>query len=208
MSDHPSITELSLMQWHSNLRRGDEQAMQRLWDMYFQQMVGVARNKLAPSRRVVRDEEDIALSAFHSFCRGFSSGRFDGRSQKDPDAVWPLLVTLTLNKAVDQIRRDNRLKRGGGADGDVRWAAQGPELLSQLADASPQPELVAMAEESLQSMFDAIKERADEDLEAVIKLSVEGLSTPEIAEQLGCSKRTVQRKLRTARELWENSEDS
>ncbi|MEM8671889.1 MAG: sigma-70 family RNA polymerase sigma factor [Planctomycetota bacterium] len=208
MTNHSSITEASLMQWHANLRQGDEQAMQRLWDLYFEQMVGVARRKLAPSRRIVRDEEDIALSAFHSFCRGFSSGRFDGRSQNDPDAIWPLLVTLTLNKAVDQIRRDNRLKRGGASEDAVRWNAEGPELLSQLAAASPQPELVAMAEESLQNLIDAIRQRDDEDLEAVVKLSIEGLATPEIADQLGCSQRTVQRKLRAARDFWQTENES
>ena len=46
--------------------------------------------------RRAADEEDVALSAFDSFCRGAEQGRFpqlDGR-----DDLWHLLVVITVRK--------------------------------------------------------------------------------------------------------------
>lgn len=204
MPNSPSITEASLTQWQASLREGDGDATRRLWDLYFERMVAVARRKLSGAKRAARDEEDIALSAFHSFCRGFQQGRFEHANRRDPNNLWPLLVTLTLNKAVDQIRHENRQKRGGSGEASaVRWTADAPVLLDQLACGSPQPELIAIAEESVERLLNLIDETGDEDLGAVVMASIEGQGTPEIASQLKCSQRTVQRKLRTARELWE-----
>jgi hypothetical protein len=52
----------------------------------------------ATSRRVA-DEEDVALSAFDSFCAGAERGRFP--DLKDRDNLWALLVTITARKAAD-----------------------------------------------------------------------------------------------------------
>ena len=79
--------------WVSQLKDGDPQAAQQLWNTYFLRMVKVARAKLhgAPSR--MADEEDVALSAFKSFCRGTQDGRFPQlHEHEDP---WPLLLALT-----------------------------------------------------------------------------------------------------------------
>ena len=65
--------------WISQLKEGDPVAAQQLWDIYFGRMVKAARLKLhgAPGR--IADEEDVALSAFKSFCRGTRDGRFPQR---------------------------------------------------------------------------------------------------------------------------------
>ena len=67
--------------------------------------------------RVAADEEDVALSAFDSFCRGAQRGRFP--QLDDRDNLWRLLVVITSRKAVDlaqhegppEVRR--RRARGG-----------------------------------------------------------------------------------------------
>ena len=57
------------------------------------------------------DEEDVALSAFKSFCRGTRDGRFPHlQEHEDP---WPLLLALTTHKAIDLLRYERRVKRGG-----------------------------------------------------------------------------------------------
>jgi len=53
--------------WFNALRDGDDAAIQQLWEHYFSRMVRVAQNRLQGAERSVRDEEDIALSAFSSF---------------------------------------------------------------------------------------------------------------------------------------------
>ena len=55
---------------------GDESAVQQLWQRYFHRLVALARQKLQSAPRRVGDEEDVALSAFASFCRAAEAGRF------------------------------------------------------------------------------------------------------------------------------------
>ena len=206
MSDPSLIDEDSLVTWYNKQVESESVAMQRLWDAYFHRLVPLARRKLMGSMREVRDEEDIAVSAFKSLCQGLRKGRFE---QVRPDGVldeeslWPLLVSLTLNKAVDEIRRQSRLKAGG--PNDLRGPTSGPELLDHLSGGEPDPQLVAIAEESMQRLMTVLDEAGNEDMRKIVVASFEGLSCTQIAKQLGCTPRTVQRKLRTARALWETA---
>ena len=59
----------SVTRWIGQLQTGDPAAAQLLWDRYFRRMVGLARKKLEGAKRGAADEEDVALSAFDSFCR-------------------------------------------------------------------------------------------------------------------------------------------
>ena len=76
--------------WMSDLMAGDQSAAGPLWGRYFERLVRLARAKLRAMGRAggaaVADEEDAALSAFHSFCDGALRGRF---------ARWPAPVRAT-----------------------------------------------------------------------------------------------------------------
>jgi len=60
----------SVSHWIVQLQAGDHRAAQKLWERYFQRLVGLARKKLRDTPRRSADEEDVALSAFGCFCRG------------------------------------------------------------------------------------------------------------------------------------------
>src|SRR5215471_11580657 len=62
--------------WIGLLQAGDVAAAQPLWERYFARLVELARSRLRGAGRRVADEEDVALSAFDSFCRGAMGGRF------------------------------------------------------------------------------------------------------------------------------------
>jgi len=62
----------------------------KLWERYFRRLVGLARKKLRAAPRRAADEEDVALSAFDSFCRGAKLDRFP--QLHDRLDVWQLLV--------------------------------------------------------------------------------------------------------------------
>jgi hypothetical protein len=47
-----------------------------LWERYFRRLVALARKKLQGARRRERDDEDVGLSAFDSFCRRAMRGKF------------------------------------------------------------------------------------------------------------------------------------
>ena len=66
----------SVSRWLNRLLTGDRNAVQPLWELYFHRLVTMARQKLRDLPRTVADEEDVALSAFDSFCRRAEQGKF------------------------------------------------------------------------------------------------------------------------------------
>jgi hypothetical protein len=63
--------EDSILLFVNQIREGNERAAAEVWDRYFQDLVRVARQKLAAHRDPAADEEDAAQSALKSFfCRG------------------------------------------------------------------------------------------------------------------------------------------
>src|SRR4051812_36370551 len=107
--------EGSVTLWIGDLKAGDADAAQRLWERYFATLVRLARDRLRATHRGAEDEEDVALSAFDSFCAAASRGRFPRLD--DRGDLWKVLVTLTHRKALDQVARQRRQKRGGGPGG-------------------------------------------------------------------------------------------
>src|SRR4051794_11084392 len=104
-------SEGSVSQWLRQLRAGDAGAAQQLWERYFHRLVGFARRKLAGLPRPSADEEDVALSAFQSFCRSAEQGRLP--HLLDRHNLWRLLLVITGRKAAHLVRDEGRLKRGG-----------------------------------------------------------------------------------------------
>ena len=90
--------QVSISHWIQQLKEGEQAGIQALWDRYFTRLVELARKKLAGAPRRAADEEDVALSAFDTFCRRAAEGHFPRLA--DRDDLWQILVMLTLRKAV------------------------------------------------------------------------------------------------------------
>src|SRR5262245_20134227 len=97
-------SEQSVTKWIRGLKAGDPDAAEKLWQRYFQRLVQLARSRLQNLRRGAGDEEDVALNAFDSLCRGAAQGRFE--LLLDRDDLWRLLAVLTVRKAIDLRRRE------------------------------------------------------------------------------------------------------
>jgi DNA-directed RNA polymerase specialized sigma24 family protein len=184
------------------LKHGDPAAAQKLWGGYFPRLVGLARAKLRCTPRRIADEEDVALSAFDSFCRGAGRGRFPQLT--DRDDLWHLLVVITARKAIKLVNHGHRRKRGGGAvlgESALIGVASDTEAdrgLDQLTGEEPDPEFAARMAEQCRRLLELL----DESGRSVALWKMEGLTNEEIAERLGCVPRTVERKLRLIRSLW------
>jgi DNA-directed RNA polymerase specialized sigma24 family protein len=198
--------EGSVTCWLGNLREGDLAAAQPLWERYFSRLVTVARGKLKKLRRSTagEDEEDAALSAFNSFCDGAARGRFPQLA--DRDELWRLLVVITARKAMAQAQREGRKKRGGGRVVDEaalfgQIAGDDGSLagLERIAGDGPTPEFAAMMAEECQRLLDALD---DDSLRQVALSRMEGYTNDEIADQLGCARRTIARRLDLIRKTW------
>jgi DNA-directed RNA polymerase specialized sigma24 family protein len=185
----------SVTHWIGQLKAGSPAAAQQLWEGYFQKMVGLARQKLQGLPRRAADEEDVALSAFNSFCLGAGAGRFPQLA--DRDSLWPLLVAITAHKAVDLLRREHRLKRGGPPPEAGPGAL--PLDVEQAVGREPTPEFALQVAEECRRRLDQL---GDEGLRAVALAKMEGYTNEEIAVRLNCVPRTVERKLRMIRKRW------
>ncbi len=181
------------------MKAGDDAAVQTLWHRYFRGLVRLARTRLGRSPRAAADEEDVALSAFHSLCVGAAGNRFPRLD--DRDDLGRLLATITARKALDQMGRQRRLKRGGGRVLDESELAGrgGGAGLDGIAGLGPTPEVAAALAEGHSRMFDALR---DESLRRVARMRLEGYSVAEVAQRLGCNRRTVTRKLDLIRLTW------
>jgi len=178
----------SVTGWLGGLKAGDPAAAQRLYQRYFGQLVRLARSRLLGTPRRAADEEDVALSAFDSFCRAAGQGRFPRLD--DRDDLWNLLVVITSRKAADLAQYEGRQKRAGAVEGLDPGRVVGRE---------PTPELAAEVAEECRRLLDRLG-RAD--LRAVALWKMEGYTTEEIAGRLGCVPRSVERKLRAIRAIW------
>jgi RNA polymerase sigma factor (sigma-70 family) len=186
-----SSAEGSVSRWLGSLQQGDSAAAQQLWERYFRQLVELATGKLRdlPGRD---GAEDVALSAFDSFCRRAGQGRFPQIG--DRESLWRLLVVITARKAAHHKRDAQRQKRGGAAP-----APAGPPL-EEIVGREPTPEFAAQATEECRRLLRLL---GDPELESIALLKLEGHTLEEIAERLGYTPRTIKRKLRLIRTLWE-----
>jgi DNA-directed RNA polymerase specialized sigma24 family protein len=96
-------------QWLRRLQQGDREAVQQLWDAYYRRLMGLARAKLGRLSQRMADKEDVALSAFASFCRGAELDRFPRLENRDD--LWQVLGMITARKAADLHQYLGRKKR-------------------------------------------------------------------------------------------------
>lgn len=193
----------SVTLWIDGLRHGDQHSAQQLWERYFSQLVRMAGAKLPRSVRRDFDEEDVALSAFHSVCRGVQDGRFP--QLEDRDNLWSLLVVITARKARRRLRSAMTQKRGGG---EVRGESiflvtnddEAAAGINHVIGKEPSAEFAAEVSEESERLLSLLPDDAMRQL-AILKL--EGRSNSEAAERLNCGLRTVERRLGLIRNIWE-----
>jgi len=201
--------EGSVTHWLGELQEGDPVAAQKLWERYFDRLVGVARAKLQGQARRAADEEDAALSAFDSFCRGVEEGRFP--QLRDRHNLWRLLVIMTVRKAQHFLRDERRQKRGGRAVSTVSGST-GPKGfkeaaadLEQFVGREPSPEFAAQVAEEFQRLLGILN---DAELRSIALWKLEGDTNAQIAAKLECALSTVERRLGVIRRLWEKESTS
>jgi RNA polymerase sigma factor (sigma-70 family) len=184
------------------LREGDEQAATELWQRYYHRIVRLAGKRLPTSLRRTGDEEDLAISAFHSFVAGVRADRFPNLA--GPDNLWGLLIVLTSRKVQAHLRHHTRQKRGGGK---VRGESvflnpndtdRGSGIGGVVSNGN-EPAAEAEMAEAADRLLDLLE---DDNLREIAILRMEGYLVDEIATRLEVSKRAVERRLQLIRKIW------
>jgi len=174
------------------LQAGDAAAAQQLWERYFHRLVGLARTKLENAPRGILDEDDVALSAFVSFCRGAQEGRFPDLA--DRDCLWQLLAAITVRKAGHAIRDALRRRPRDGAA-----VLSDDEVIAGLVSGERDPAFEAQLAEEFERLLSRLWNPR---MRAIALGRMEGYTEKELASQLRCTVRTIKRKLHDIRDIW------
>jgi DNA-directed RNA polymerase specialized sigma24 family protein len=184
----------SVTHWIRELQAGNHKAAQRLWEIYFHRLTALARAKLKNQSWGVADEEDVALSAFDSFCRRAEEGRFP--QLLDRDDLWQVLVMITARKAADLAQQECRQKRGG--------KLTAPEVdMDHIIGSEPNPEFAAQVADECRHLLTLLNSN---ELRSIAIWKMEGYTNSQIAEKLGYVTVTIERRLRLIRRLWTKQE--
>jgi len=190
------------------LKHGDQRAAERVWELYFQKLVRLAARRLHGLSKRDRDEEDVALSAFHSFYKRASDGRFSRLENRDD--LWRLLVTITARKSSSFVKYHMAAKRGGGKTrGESVFRAPDDESphptgIEQIAAVDPSPEFADGVFNTCTELVNSL----DDPLRRIALLKIEGYTNAEIAKRLGIAARSVTRKITLIRQKWEEANPS
>jgi DNA-directed RNA polymerase specialized sigma24 family protein len=187
--------------WIAKLKCGDEAVARQLFRDVYNRLMLVASRHLGPQPLRWVDEEDVALSAFDSFCRRASQEQFPQLANRHD--LWRILVKITARKAKDYLRAHRTLKRGGGwVRGESAFAAAAHSATPRLDHAAREnetPELIAVVAEECREMLALLD---DDAMRSIAVWKLEGYTDQEIAARLGCVERTVIRRVNRIRDLW------
>lgn len=187
--------------WIEQLAAADHDAASRLWAHFCERLVVFARSRMSPSARCIYDEEDAAVSAFRSLCRGIEAKRFPDIG--DRGNLWALLVIITSRKIANQFRYEHQQRRNANLTLNESMLqssdGSGFELLQSLPSHEPTPAFAAEVAEMSEYLMSKLPEP---DLKKLVLLKLEGHTNEDIAELMKVTRRTVQRKLERIRRIW------
>lgn len=200
--DPPSLPPAvgSITQVIRGFRNGNDDAARLLWDRYFARAVRLAKQRLRRLAPTAYDEEDVALSAFMSVFDDVR--RKEASVDYDRDDFWTLTATITLRKTFRAIRDGNRRKRNPHQDGARIVPLSDAEVVEALLSREPEPAETAQFAEQFQHLLQTLDKT---ELQQIVLSKLNGYTNVEIAAQLGRGVSSIERKLKTIRELWQAS---
>lgn len=176
-------------------RQGDEEAAQKLFNRYIDQVMRLAQRHLGRPMAGRVDPEDIAQSVFRTFFHRASKGQFH---LDDPEDLCKLLARITLHKTFRQIAFHKRAKRSAGME-----SGESQEALMNRIASGPTPEDAVAFMDHLEHFLSQLRPGDRE----IINLRIEGYNNLEIAEKLGISDRKIRRLMERIRGLAEKTDE-
>lgn len=186
--------------WMQALGKSEADAQTRVWNRHAAWVRALARNRLKSVRCREFDEEDIVSTTFAEFFQAFARFRYPLQSEQE---LRTMLKTFAVRRISAEFKRINAERRGPG---QVRGESlfhrndhQANASLQQLQGNTATPEQYASWTEHVQKLLNQL----DKSLRTIASLRLLGYTVAEIAGQLQCAPRTVERKLALIRSQWE-----
>ncbi len=186
-SSEGSISDL-INAWSEN----ESAAVERLQQEYFHRLRALARRVLDGFPAAAVEAEDVVQSAMISLCR-FMRKPATPRDKERND-LWRILCRIVVFKSRQRIRSQTK----GLPDGQVRPMTDftGPEQSVPFEDS-----LQHVSTDEFDLIVHDALDQLDDSLQRVCFLLIEGYTHAEMAHCLGCSRRTIVRKIHLIKQL-------
>jgi len=165
-----------------------EDTIDRLVASYLPKVIRLAEFKIAPGLRHRIEPEDLGGSVMRTVFRRKAEGRFHF---EDEESLWKQLVVITLRRVANKVRDAKAQKRGGG---------RATVTLDEMITTSESPDPSHAAE--LLEIVSKIGEQLDDVGRCIFEMRMAGYDHAEIAAELKCSTKTIQRKVNLIKQLF------
>ena len=174
---------------------GDAVALAALVKRYWPFLMVVAGENLPVTHRRAADAEDIVEQAFVDFSFGLLEGSW--HSLRSRQEFVALVTTIARRKALNYCKHEARLKRGGAGQAS---SLDTEDADAALVDIGLSPEQQVQEDDWCRHCL----EQLGDDLRPVAELLLSGWKKKDIAVHLGCTGRTVSRKIVLIQKKWQS----
>ncbi len=158
-------------------RAGDDDAATTLFERYYQRLLGLIRRQSSWRLKQAEGSMDVAQSVLRSF---FGQLRGERIEVPEDQSLWPLLVTIALNKVRNRGKFWQRARR------DLA-RAQPLDGQRDPLESGPSPADVAALGDLVERLLEPFSDRRRRIIEQILA----GHPVREIAAEVGASERTV-----------------
>ena len=174
------------------LKDGNQEAAQVLFDRYVDRLVALARSRLSTRMRRRVEPEDIVQSVCRSFFRHAQEGAY---TLPEKQSLWHLLAAITINKVRGQVEFHTAKKRALQLEVSVAGARSGYSVVPEALAQEPAAEDAEAILEELGGALGALDPLGRQ----VFELHLAGVPFDEICAEVKRSGRTVRRVLEKVR---------
>jgi DNA-directed RNA polymerase specialized sigma24 family protein len=164
----------------AKLRARDPDAFRLIDILYTKRLIGLAQARLPKKISAKIGAEDVVQSVLRSFFVRSKKGEFDALN--DPESCWRVLAKITRRKCGHKADYFLAQRRSAGREQELSAAW---EAIAR----GPSPNEAAVLVETIEALgrdFEPHQVR-------MLSLLMEGQTVAEVAEIVGCSRRTVER---------------
>jgi len=176
--DAPSSTFALL----EKARAGDSEALSRVFEQNRRRLTVLVHYKLSPLERELAEAEDIVQEVY---LRAFRA--IDRFQYQSPGSLIRWLSSIADHVIIDRARYRSRERRAGQ---DVRFRSESNPMGPEPPDSRTPSRILSQAE-AVERLLDRLNALPEDYRRAILMAKIEGLSTSEMAEQLGKSREAV-----------------
>jgi RNA polymerase sigma factor (sigma-70 family) len=161
----------------SAYRNGNQQAAVTLFHRYHTRLIGLVRRQTGWRLKELEESTDMAQSVLGSLFNQLQQSQLEVGPN---DSLWPLIVTITLNKVRNRGKFWQRERRDPSRQVPLSEAA---DPLEQ----EPSPEDAAITKDLIEQLLAPFSDRR----RRIVELILAGEPVGEIAAQVGTTERTI-----------------